>query len=394
VTLALFFAIALVSAGPALASPLLEIEVFSRAGCPHCADAEAFLNELKRERPDLTVTVRRVDTDPQARDRLRSLSVQHRIAAAGVPAFYIRDQLIIGFLDEATTGQRLRALLDGAADESADQGAPACAAEEGGGGACEALPPSTAPARDEIESAFFGRLRASELGLPLFTIAIGLLDGFNPCAMWVLLFLLSMLVNMKSRKKMALVAGTFVVISGLAYFAFMAAWLNVFLFIGLSRGVQIALGLIAVVFGAINVKDFFAYKKGVSLSIPDSQKPGIYARVRAILRAEDLAGALSGVVVLAILVNMVELLCTAGFPAVYTQILTMHGLSRLEHYGYLALYNVAYMADDTLMVVIAVITLGHRKLTERGGRWLKLLSGAAMIGLAAILLLRPDLLAR
>ena len=133
--------------------------------------------------------------------------------------------------------------------------------------------------------------------------------------------------------------------------------------------------------------------KGAALTIPDSQKPGIYARVRAILRAETLIASLSGAVVLAVLVNIVELLCTAGFPAIYTQILTMAELPRSAHYAYLALYNVAYMADDALMVTIAVITLSHRKLTERSGRWLKLVSGAAMIGLAAVLLLKPELLA-
>lgn len=247
-------------------------------------------------------------------------------------------------------------------------------------------PPS---AIEGIRTRWFGELRVRDWGLPLFTILIGLLDGFNPCAMWVLLFLLSLLVNLRDRLKMALVAGTFVAVSGLFYFAFMAAWLNVFLFIGLSRTVQIGLGGIALLMGTINVKDYFALGEGISLSIPASAKPGLYARIRGVLQAENLAGALAGVVVLAGLVTIVELLCTAGFPALYTQILTLQRLPLWQYYGYLGLYNLASIFDDSLMVAIAVVTLSRTKLQERAGRWLKLISGLVMAGLGTVLLLRP-----
>jgi hypothetical protein len=189
---------------------------------------------------------------------------------------------------------------------------------------------------------------------------------------------------------MALIAGVFVAVGGAVYFAFMAAWLNVFLLIGASRSVQLALGAVAMLVGAVHVKDFFAFHRGVTLSIPDAAKPGIYARVRAIVRAERLGAALVGAALLAALVNLVELLCTAGFPALYTHVLAGQALPPWRHYGYLALYNAAYVADDALVVAVAVATLGGRRLDERGGRWLKLLSGAVMLALGALLLLRPD----
>jgi len=207
--------------------------------------------------------------------------------------------------------------------------------------------------------------------------------------MWVLLFLLSLLVNLQDRRKMALIAGTFVLVSGLVYFAFMAAWLNIFLLIGLSRPIQIGLGGVALLVGMVNVKDFFALHRGISLSIPESAKPGLYARIRGILQADNLTGVLAGIVVLAGLVNIIELLCTAGFPALYTQILTLQQMPAWEYYGYLGLYNLAYIFDDSLMVMIAVITLSRRKLQERAGRWLKLSSGLVMVGLGAVLLLQP-----
>jgi len=247
-------------------------------------------------------------------------------------------------------------------------------------------------ADDLINLPIFGRVRASRLGMPLFTIAVGLVDGFNPCAMWVLLFLLSILVNLKDRTRILAIAGTFVIVSGLAYFAFMAAWLNVFLLIGYLRPIQIGLALMAIVIGSIHIKDFFAFKKGISLSIPEAAKPGIYDRVRRIVTAEHLAGAVTGAITLAILVNLVELLCTAGLPALYTNILMQQGYSSPVRYGYLALYILAYMFDDSLMVLVVVWTLSKRKLQEAQGRWLKLMSGLAILLLGIIMLFRPELL--
>lgn len=249
---------------------------------------------------------------------------------------------------------------------------------------------SSSPDSDEIDLPWIGRVSAERLGLPLFTLVIGLVDGFNPCAMWVLLFLLSVLVNLKDRWKILTVAGTFVFISGAAYFAFMAAWLNVLLLVGFLRGVQITLAILAIVVGSIHVKDFFAFKKGVSLSIPESAKPGIYARVRKIVMAESMFAAIAGASVLAVLVNIIELLCTAGLPALYSQILMLQDFPAWKNYAYLGLYVIAYMFDDAIMVSIVVVTLGKRKLQEHEGRWLKLISGLVILLLGLVLLLRPQ----
>ena len=170
----------------------------------------------------------------------------------------------------------------------------------------------------------------------------------------------------------------------------MAAWLNVFLFVGMSEALRIGLAVLAMLIGFINVKDFFAFRRGVSLSIPESAKPGIYARARSILKAESLPASLTAVAVLAVVVNFVELLCTAGLPAIYTAVLTQHALSPLAHYSYLGLYILAYIADDALMVGTAVLALGSGKLDERSGRRLKLLSGAVMLVLGLVMLLRPQ----
>ena len=337
------------------------LEVFVRDGCPHCARAEVFLSEFASERPGLQIVYRSVDHDSAARDDLARHSQNAGIWPPGVPTFVINGRVLVGFDSAERTGPLLAALVEQT---------------------------STHPER--VETALFGTLSVSRLGLPLFTLAMGLLDGFNPCAMWVLLFLLSLLVHLHDRKRMALIAGTFVLVSGAVYYAFMAAWLNIFLVIGISTALRWTLGGMALVIGGINVKDFFVWGRGFSLSVPASVKPGLYTRMRAVLSAGTLLPALTAVAVLAVMVNFIELLCTAGFPAIYTAVLVQHDLSLPAHYAYLGLYILGYIADDSLMVAAAVIALSSRKLTERAGRWLKLLSGAVMLALGGIMILHPE----
>ncbi len=367
--------------------PDWDIELFARPGCPRCAAAARFLDKLKKQGSSAGdgLKVRELDViaDKVARERLAELARSAGVRGLGVPAFLVRGHLLIGFRSEQTTGAQIAALLQGATMPlSGEELGAVCTPEAA---ACSALDDEEAV----IHSRLFGPLSARRLGLPLFTIVIGLLDGFNPCAMWVLLFLLSLLARLKSRRKMFLIGGTFVAVGGAVYFAFMAAWLNVFLLIGISLIVRVILAVLAILIGGINIKDFFAFKRGVSLSIPESAKPGFYRRVREIVQARSLLLSLSGAIVLAVVVNFIELLCTAGFPAVYTRVLTLHHLPGWAYYLYLALYNAFYMLDDSIMLIIAIVTLGQHKLQEKEGRWLKLVSGAVMLVLGMVLLLRP-----
>ncbi|MDP2218683.1 MAG: glutaredoxin family protein [Hydrogenophaga sp.] len=341
-------------------SPVLQ--VFVRDGCPYCADAKTFLDGVQRQQPELQIVYRSVDTDPAARDALSALSQAHGVWPPGVPAFLAAGQLIVGFESASTTGQEVLRLID----------------------------TGTQVQKQTVDSALFGTLSAQRLGLPLFTLALGLLDGFNPCAMWVLLFLLAMLVRQNDRRRIVLIAGTFVFVSGAVYFAFMAAWLNVFLAVGLSQPVRLLLAGVALLIGAFNVKDFFALGRGFSFSIPEGAKPGLVARMHGVLQTQALAASLLGVAALAVVVNLVELLCTAGLPAIYTAVLAQQQLGPTAHLAYLALYIVGYIADDTLMVTLAVLALNRGKLTERAGRGLKLLSGVVMLALGLVLLLRPE----
>jgi len=428
---------------------LLHVEVFTRLGCSRCDGAKRYLPSFRAKYPGLQVEVLDIVNDPQANQRFIQLANQQGIGGISVPGFWLCQRLLIGFDNEIATGGRLDATLERwtfawelAPIKPKPPGAPAKVSaipakfapfisailmsglpdpppaadkEEAPElplpiAGNESAPPleirtdahspqelaidapttSQAEAEDEVEVPVLGRLSVNKLGMPIFTILIGLIDGFNPCALWILLFLLSVLVNLQDRWKILAVAGTFVLVSGIAYFTFMAAWLNIMLLVGFLRWVQILLALLALCVGTIHVKDFFAFKKGISLSIPESAKPGIYQRVHRIVMAENLFAAITGAIVLAVLVNIVELLCTAGLPAMYSHVLMLQKYPEWQNYAYLLLYIAAYMLDDTIMVAIVVITLGKRKLQENHGRWLKLVSGLVILALGLVLLFKPE----
>jgi hypothetical protein len=237
---------------------------------------------------------------------------------------------------------------------------------------------------------FVGEVSVASLSLPVLTLLIAGVDSINPCAIFVLMFLLSLMVHAQSRSRMLMIGVVFVLFSGLIYFIFMAAWLNVFLWVGELRVITLIAGLVALVIGMINVKDFFWYKQGVSLSIPESAKPGLYARTRTLVQAGSLGAMLVSTALLAVAANSYELLCTAGFPMVYTRILTMAELPTSVYYAYLAAYNVIYVIPLLVIVVVFTAFLGSRKLGEEEGRALKLVSGLMMVMLGFVLVFQPE----
>lgn len=283
------------------------LEVFVREGCPHCKEAKKFLPILANQYPQLRIVVHSIDKNSIAREMLISRSKEAGVWPPGVPTFIFADRIHVGFKSAEDTGPELVALLNRKVSSKINT---------------VIQQPQT-----NIDSPVIGGISIERFGLPIFTLIIGLLDGFNPCAMWILLFLLSLLVHLHDRKKMAIIAGTFVVVSGLVYYVFIAAWLNLFMYVGLSTTVVRMLGGVALLIASLNIRDFFSQKIKFSLSIPQTAKPGLYSQMRKIMNAHALWLSLLGVIVLAIVVNFIELLCTAGFPALYTAILTQQELS-------------------------------------------------------------------
>jgi hypothetical protein len=389
----------LVPALPCLAEERVTLYFFHTKGCVNCLREEEFLSGLQRRVPGLAVRSFEVRNPDNAR-LLAKAAEAFGVQARGVPVSFVGSSgPIEGYQSDETTGraieERVRECLARGCDDlvgrllggapgplrSPPAGGPGALAESGdpkGAGLVLTLP-------------FFGRTDLSPMPLLALTVILGALDSFNPCAFFVLFTLLGILVHARSRRRMLFIGGAFVFFSGMVYFVFMAAWLNLFLHIGDLHAVTVAAGVVALCVAGINIKDFFLFKRGISLTIPESRKPGLFERMRALLHATSLPAMVLGTVVLALAANTYELLCTAGFPLIFTRILTLSSLRPLEYYLHLALYNVVYVLPLAAVVAVFSATLGSRKLSEAQGRVLKLVSGLMMLGLGAVVLVDPGL---
>lgn len=336
--------------------------------CPHCLEAKPYVEGMAAQHAWLKLHSAEIVDHPENLRLYREMAAALGQEAQSVPGFFLCGEMITGFLSPEESGADLL------------RKAEACRAGTG------------QPRTGGLTVPGLGSVDAGDFSLPALTVIIAGLDAFNPCAFFVLLFLLSLLVHARDRGKMLLVGGVFVFFSGLIYFLFMAAWLNVFLVMEELRYVTLGAGIVAVLVALINIKDFFWFKAGISLSIPDRAKPLLYQRMRNLVAAARWPSVLAGTAALAIVANAYELLCTAGFPMVYTRILTLRGLETFDYYLWLALYNVVYVIPLAVIVFTFAWTLGGRKLQEDEGRLLKLVSGNMMLGLGLTLLFAPQLL--
>ncbi len=344
--------------------------------CPHCTLARPVIEQIGLETPWLSLHSFPIEEKANKELYIKMAEILGQDASS-VPGFLFCGVMRVGF-DETTTPAQLRQMLDSC--HQFYQGlSPNQAAQ--------------APVLKEdnlVNLPGFGVVDTQDLSLPLLTLVLAGLDSFNPCAFFVLLFLLSLLVHARNRRRMALIGGLFISVSGLIYFLFMAAWLNLFMLIGDARWITLTAGVIAIVIAALNIKDYFHLHQGVTLSIPESAKPDLFQRMRGLLSVDSLPTMISGTIVLAVVANSYELLCTAGFPMVYTRALTLHQLSDSEYYLYLLAYNVIYVVPLLVITLIFIFTLGSRKLKEHEGRALKLMSGSMMLGLGVILVVAPQ----
>jgi len=239
----------------------------------------------------------------------------------------------------------------------------------------------------------FGKIDYSESSLPLITLILGAADSVNPCSFFIILFLLSILLHTNSRKKMMIVGSIFIFFSALIYFILMYIIFNTAIIIEQQIIITIIAGLIAVIFGILNIKDFFTFKKGPSASIPEEQKSKLYKQMRKIVKLTSIPSVVIATIILAISANMVELLCSLSLPLVYAgTILPAFGLDTIQSNLYLIFYNIVYIIPLIIIVTIVVLTLGRWKLTEFQGRILKLFSGIMILSLGEILLIEPNML--
>ncbi|NTV39610.1 MAG: hypothetical protein HGA51_06585, partial [Demequinaceae bacterium] len=379
-------------ASAALAStvdPDADLILFWGDGCPHCEAERAWLGTITEQYPELQVTQYEVWNDPANRDLFIAEAQRLGFEASGVPTTVVGERVWIGWSNPIQ--QEVAAALDeilraqdqqgGSSDtQEADACAPGdadCTADETG---------------QLIEVPLVGEVSLEKRSLLVSTVIIGFVDGVNPCSLWAISVLLTIVLRTGSRRRVVAIGSTFLVVTAAMYALYMGAIYSALTVVGFIGAIQIAVAIVAAVFGAVSVKDYFAFKKGLSFTISDSAKPGIYQRMRAAASQRSLLPALGATVALAVAVSLLETPCTAGFPVLWTGMLQANDVGALETAGLFLAYMVPFLLDEFLVLAVAIWTMRAMKMQEKHGELLKLFAGVTMLVLAAVMVIDPALM--
>ncbi len=363
----------------------VDVYFFHGEGCPYCALEKAYLAELVVELPNVVVHDYEVYRVPANRELLFAMAAAYGGQVTGVPVTFIGDYAWTGFGEQ--TAREIRAVVEryGAAAPATATTAPAA-------------PPGTAaaisdvlPAATVIQLPLIGAVDLGSRSLWLATGLIALVDGFNPCSLWVMALLLAVVINTRSRRRVLLVGLTFLSVAAGVYALFIAGLFSAFALASFAGWIRAVVAVIALAYAAVGIKDYFALKRGLSFTIDDERKPGIYRRIRAVMGSKaSVPATLVATSSMALGVTLVELPCTAGLPVLWTQLVGAAEVPTSAFALLLLLYMLVYLLDELLVFVVAVATMRVARVGERETRVLKLVGGSVMLALAAALLARPE----
>jgi len=353
----------------------VSVHYFYLPTCPHCHEQLPIIEELRAEYPNVTFFYH----DVSKQDELlffmkmaseRGLDTQR----LGTPTTVIGDKAFVGVHPKEVLEAQLKSCIE------------ACSLERG----TQEIKPDVT----NYELPFIGRTNLLNYSLPALAVILGLIDGFNPCAMWVLVYLIAVVAQLNDRARIWLIVGSFLFASGALYFLFMTAWLNAFLLLGYVRPVTILVGLVAVGGGVLGIKEYIETKGNVVCKVGDEEsKKSTMKRINELASAPITYATLLGIVALAFIVNSVEFICSSAIPAVFTQVLALSRISTLEHYLYILLYDFFYMLDDMIVFSMAAFAITSGGVGERYAGYCKIFGGALLLLLGMMLLFAPHLLA-
>jgi glutaredoxin len=383
-----FFVFSFADAQIILDDEKLDLDLFYSSTCPHCGNAREFLEDFSLKSSEIDIEEYVLD-DQENVQLLEEYYGEYGVPEdyhGLVPIIFVEDGYILGFND--STKERLNEIA------SAFLGGE----DIGGGEAYDSY--SKLEDLESVNIPLIGEVNFKNMPPWILSAAFGVLDGFNACAMAALAILLAMLIGLGSRKKLILIGGIFIFISGLVYYGFMAAWLNLFIVLDGLQFLTIITGVITIVFAVIILREYFS---GVicKLCEIDPGKQGWFAKKEMVLmekmqklvsKETPLFVMIFGVIVIAAGINLIELVCSFGLPVAFTKLLTVYNLSSFEYYFYLFIYILFYMLDDFIIFLIAVFTFNLAQESDRFIKAAKFISGILLLILGIIMIFFPDVL--
>ena len=370
-------------------------------GCPHCAKARPYLATLPAKYPGFTLQEFEVYKDKTNQALFIRLAEAYGLQTMAVPTMFVGPYYLQGYAEgmdaeiESLIGICQNKLCEDKAGKIIAEGAtiqPTAAPPAVQG---QAQPSQAQPAASSrvLTLPLIGQVSLEGRSALASTVLISIVDGFNPCSIWVLSMLLALTLHTGSRRKVFIIGLVFLTVTAAIYALFILGIFSALTFASSLGWIQAVVAAFTLFFAVVNIKDYFWYKQGISFTIDDSKKPGIYQKMRGVINAsQSLPGMIGATIVLSAGVSLVEFSCTAGFPLLWANLMRSQQIAGATFAGLLLLYMLIYQADEMLLFGSAVITLRAGRFEEKHGRLLKLVSGTLMFALSLVMLLNPSLM--
>ena len=366
------------------------IYLFYGDKCPHCAEEEKFFENYLEDNKDINLVKYEVWNSEENRELLVKVQDEINNHTSGVPYLVIGEKAVVGYLSGSTDKQ-----IEKLIDKYRSNSKKIDVIESINKGEHIKQEKDKHDKEDkEFNLPILGKVNAKTVSLPLLSVVLGFVDGFNPCAMWILLFLITLLINNKDKKKMVILGLTFIIFSGLTYLCFMLTWLNLATFLNKITIIRFIIAMIALAAGFINLNNFYKSTKkedGCEIVKPTKRKK-IIDSIKKIVNEKKFIIALCGIIVLAFSVNIIEMMCSVGLPLMFTQILSMNDLSVLEYGIYMLIYILFFLIDDIVIFIIAVISSKITAISTKLTKYSHLIAGILLLLIGLIMLIKPSLL--
>lgn len=366
--------------------------LFYGDGCPHCADEEEFFEGYLDNNDDVELFRFEVWKSSENRELLSKVQEKLNDHRSGVPFLVIGNTVILGYTDGITDDTIKETIEEYRNDNDYEDIVDKVIKNEKIGNETPTEKPKSKPKeKTTYKLPILGKINAKNVSLPLLAVVLGLVDGFNPCAMWVLIFLISMLLGLKNKRKLILYGSVFLITSGLFYFLLMFTWLSVIATISLSLIFRIIIAIFAIGAGIFNLYNYIkSLKKDDGCSVTNTkQRKTIMTRIRQFTQEQNVLLAILGIIILAIGVNFVELLCSAGLPVLFTEILALNKVTESMGMVYNTIYIIFFMLDDFIIFMIAVKTMNLKVISTKYSKYSHLVAGIIMLIIGILLIVKP-----
>ena len=384
----------------------VKIEYFGRKDCKNCANLEKFLKELSTKRDDFEYVEHKIDKSKEEKAFFDETTSKLKLVK-GTPIIYIDGHIIQGFNTADTTGKEIENLINSGKikdkiltlKEYVESGQMGNVSSNGavctGDTVCE-VPGLTKGAENQVLVNIPIINKTVDLtNYSLFTMSLilGTIDGFNPCAMWVLVLFLTALIAVGNKVKMFRVAGLFILAEAVMYFFILNAWIYAWDFVGLDKWVTPLVGIVGIIGGIFFIRNYL--KKGDTLEceVTDfEQRAKISKKIKDIANKPFTLLTALAIIGLALSVNVIEFACSVGIPQTYTKILQINEVPFWTRQFYTFIYIIGYMVDDIIVFGFALMSINKLQLTTKYSKWVNLFGGILMIILGLIMLIKPSLL--